>query len=60
MLTLKEIKEGLQDRRIYVVAEVCGLSYPTIKAMADGEDKNFTIDSIKKVSEYLRKTSFCE
>ena len=53
ILSLSEIKEGLKDKRLYVVAKRTGLSYPTLKSLADGLDQNYTTDTLKTVSKYI-------
>ena len=52
---LKEMKEQLKDRRLYIVAEVTGLSYPTIKKIADGVQGKYDENTIDKLSDYLNK-----
>lgn len=52
MLDLHKIRELLNDRRLTVVAERCGLSYPTVRHVADGGE-NVTLATIKKLSDYL-------
>lgn len=53
ILTPQQIKEGLKDKRLHVVAESTGLSYPTLKKLADGEGANHTIETLQKVSQYI-------
>ena len=53
LLTVKQISEMLQDRRLYVVAEKTGLSYPTIKHLADGDDMRYGVDTLRYVTDYL-------
>lgn len=53
LLSLSEIKTGLADKRLYKVAEITGLSYPTLKKLADGENSNYTMSTIKSVSDYI-------
>ena len=53
LLTVDQISAMLQDRRLYVVAEKTGLSYPTLKDLADGVDKNYGVDTIRYVTDYL-------
>ena len=53
ILTIKEIADALKDRKLYHVANATGLSYPTVKKFADGKDENYTLDTIKKISEYI-------
>lgn len=52
-LSLQQIKEGLKDRRLHVVAEKTGLSYPTLKNLSDGKDLNYQTETLKTVSKYL-------
>ncbi len=54
-LTLEEIKERLAGKRFCLVAEATGLSYPTIKKLADGEVQNYALDTVRRVSAYLEK-----
>ncbi len=53
LLNLEQIKEGLADKRLYKVAEITGLSYPTLKKLADGQNSNYTMSTIKSVSDYI-------
>ena len=53
IMNLEVIKDGLQDKRLYTVAERTGVSYPTLKKLYDGEQANYTIDTLKKVTRYL-------
>ena len=48
----EKIRYELSDRRLTVVAERTGLSYPTVKRFFDG-DKNFTINTLQTLREYL-------
>lgn len=56
MLELHKIQDMLRDRRLTVVAERCGLSYPTVKHVADG-GKNVTLATLTKLSDYLKGES---
>jgi DNA-binding Xre family transcriptional regulator len=53
MLELHKIQEMLNDRRLTLVAKRCGLSYPTVKHVADG-GKNVTLATLTKLSDYLK------
>lgn len=53
-LSTKEIAEGLTDKKLYVVARTIGVSYPTLKKFLDGKHHNFTVDTLTKVSNYVR------
>ena len=55
LLSLEDIKLLLKDKRLYVVSKATGLSFPTLKKMADGKKENFTYKTIKAVSDYLKK-----
>jgi len=52
-MTLRQVQEGLKDRRLTVVAEETGLSYPTVKKVADGSHL-VTLQTLKKLSDYLQ------
>ena len=53
MLTLEEVKEKLQDRRLPAVAQSTGLAYGTVRKVAAGEDKAVSYDVVKRLSDYL-------
>jgi len=55
--SLEKIKEGLADKRLYVVAEKTGVSYPTLKNLAEGNELNYTIDTLKAVTRYLQASN---
>ena len=55
IMTLEEIKKKLSDKRLYVVSEKTGISYPVLRKLADGVESNYTIETLKKISEYLSK-----
>jgi hypothetical protein len=52
LLPLNDIRVALQDRRLTVVAERCGLSHPTVKSIATGNEK-ISLTTWKKLSDYL-------
>ena len=54
LIPIDDIRHALQDRRITVVAEKCGLSHPTVKGVASGNEK-ISLTTWKKLSEYLRE-----
>jgi hypothetical protein len=54
LLSLEEIRSLLQDKKLYVIANATGLSYPTLKKLADGKSGNYTYGTLKSVSDYLR------
>lgn len=53
MLTLPEIVEGLQDRRINRVARTCNLRIATVTDIRDGKTKNPSYDTVKRLSDYI-------
>ena len=55
MLTLEEIKAGLKDKRLTVVAKKIGVSYPRLLALSKGEADNIGYKILQKVSDYLTK-----
>ena len=55
LLSLEDIQLLLKDKRLYVVSNATGLSFPTLKKMADGKKENFTYKTIKAISDYLKK-----
>ena len=52
LMPIDDIRESLQDRRLTVVAERCGLSHPTVKAIATGNEQ-ISLTTWKKLSESL-------
>lgn len=53
--TLKIIKDGLQDRRLYAVSKATGLSYPTLERLLKGDNPNPTLNTVRVVMGYLNK-----
>lgn len=53
MLSLEEIEEKLKDRKLYAISQQIEVSYPTLKKLADGKKINYTLDTIRKVSNYF-------
>lgn len=56
ILPLEEIQKALEDKRLYKVAKTSGLSYPTLRKLAKGEDLNYTLGTLKAASDYIRKS----
>lgn len=52
MIPLQTIRDALQDRRLTVVAQKSGLSHPTVKAVATGNER-ISLNTWRKLSEYL-------
>jgi len=59
LLTIPEIRERLQDRRLDVVAVATGLHYNTVLYMKTGSAKGANITTIEKLSAYLLKDCEC-
>jgi DNA-binding phage protein len=57
VLTLEQIRAGLADRKLKVVAKETGLHYHTLLRIAQDEDTNPTIDTVQRISEYLTKNA---
>lgn len=55
--TIKEIREGLADRRLTVVARETGLHYNTVRRIAAGECKDCTHRVAMKLASYLNRES---
>lgn len=53
ILPLHVIKDYLSDKRLYVVAKETGLSYPTLRKLADGVETNYTLNTMRAISEYI-------
>lgn len=53
MMTLQDIRNALQDRRLLMVAEATGLHYNTIKQVRDNVQSNPTHKVLSALSEYL-------
>ena len=56
MLTLKEIRSALGDRRLDVVAEATGLHPNSIARIRDGKNENPRHETIEALSRYLTQT----
>lgn len=53
MLTLPEVVTQLQDRRLSIVAEGCGVHENILRRIRDGENTNPEYETLKAVSDYL-------
>lgn len=56
IMSLAEMSEALKDRRLYRVAKAIDVSYPTLKKIVDGEEGNFTMNTLEKISNYLTQS----
>jgi transcriptional regulator with XRE-family HTH domain len=52
-MDLERIKSLLQDRRLSIIAKATGLSTLTVANIRDGETKNPSYETIKKLNEYF-------
>jgi hypothetical protein len=52
LLPLSKIRELLADRRLTLVAANAGLTHPTVKRVADG-DENISVTTWRKLSDYF-------
>jgi DNA-binding phage protein len=57
MMTLEQIRDGLRDRKLKMVAKETGLHYHTLLRIAQDEDTNPTIDTVQRISDYLTKSA---
>ena len=57
MLTIEEVRKGLQDRKLRVVSEQVGLAYDTVWRVKSGKAKRISYDVIKVLSDYLEGNS---
>lgn len=57
MLTIEEIRERLQDRRLAMVADTTGIHYATLQAIRIGKVTNPSYDTVKALSDYLEDKS---
>lgn len=53
MMTLEQVKEGLRDRKLRVVAEATGLAYDTVWRVKSGKTEAVSYEVIKRISDYL-------
>lgn len=60
LLSIAEIRERLQDRRLDMVALATGLHYNTVLYLKTGSAKGANISTIEKLSAYLLKDCDCE
>jgi hypothetical protein len=54
LIPLDTIRNSLQDRRLTVVADKCGLSHPTVMGIAQGNER-ISLTTWKKLSDYLKE-----
>lgn len=54
LMPIETIRRKLEDRRLPLVAKRSGLSHPTVKRIANGDD-NITLRTWRALSDYLRE-----
>lgn len=52
-IPLEQIQKYLADKRLYVVSANCGLSYPTLRHLADGDDRDYSMKTLRIISKYI-------
>lgn len=55
MMTLKQVREALKDRRVDKVANATGIHYNTVREVRDNEDANPTWRVLKALNDYLEE-----
>ena len=60
LLTIPEIRERLQDRRLEMVSVATGLHYNTVLYLKTGSASGANISTIEKLSAYLLKECDCD
>jgi hypothetical protein len=55
ILTLDQISDELQDRKLSVVSKATKLSVGTLNKLKKGEETNYTIETLKVISDYINK-----
>lgn len=53
MLTIEEIKKGLEGRQLGHVATHTGVNRNTLHLIRTGQHDNPTLETVRKISEYL-------
>lgn len=53
LLTIEQVKQKLQDRRLEVVALATGLHYNTLRYIRDTHKKNVKYETLEKLSIYF-------
>lgn len=55
ILSIKQIRHLLQDRRLEVVASACGLHYNTVLYIRDTDQRNIGYKTLEKLSVYFER-----
>jgi hypothetical protein len=51
--SLAEISKFLQDKKLHTVSKLTGLSFPTLKRLNDEVDYNYTLKTLRTISNYI-------
>jgi transcriptional regulator with XRE-family HTH domain len=57
MMTLEQIRQALQDRKLTVIADATGLHYNTVIAIKRGEQINPSYETLQKLAAYFEGQS---
>jgi hypothetical protein len=55
MLTIEQIINALEDRKLRVVARETGLHYHTLRRIKHGETRDPSFSTVKLLSDYLTR-----
>jgi len=59
LLTIEQVKQKLQDRRLEVVALATGLHYNTLRYIRDTKQTNVQYATLQKLSDYFARDCEC-
>lgn len=57
MLTIEQIQEQLDDRKLYEIARHSGVSYYTLWRIVRKREKNVNLSTVRKLSNYLERNA---
>lgn len=55
LMTIEQIAEGLQKLRLSEVEQATGISFTTLSNLRKAKNENYTIGTLRKVSDYIYK-----
>ena len=56
ILPLDLIRKCLNHKRLYAVSESTNISYPTLKKLLDGVERNYTTGTLRAASKYIAES----
>ena len=56
LMSFEQIQKGLKDKRLYAVKDATGISYPTLKKLAEGVKANYSVATLCAVSKYINES----